>query len=220
MPNATAAQKPAPTPIAGAQSRNAPELRSKIPIMTAKVTEAHTGDAHDDDPGGTSSMMPKRRGSTVMTINIKTVPFTIGVTTRLRRDNQMESAIFDKPETLTNAASVEGPPSTSAMIQIGIPTRLRIGMRMNPEPRGPIRTVCNTVVKPMTAITAKTIHETWESFPPAPLDHDKREQHQRRNAENGVLQHDSQRNCEGRSFVRLVAGVVRGGYGGQLTHYP
>ena len=113
MPNATAAQKPAPTPIAGAQSRNAPELRSKIPIMTAKVTEAHTGDAHDDDPGGTSSMMPKRRGSTVMTTNIKTVPFTIGVTTRLRRDNRMESAIFDKPETLTNAASVEGPPSTS-----------------------------------------------------------------------------------------------------------
>ena len=41
-------------------------------------------------------------------------------------------------------------------------------MRINPEPKGPIRTVCNTVVKPMTAITAKTIHETWESFPPAP----------------------------------------------------
>ena len=78
----------------------------------------------------------------------------------------MVTAIWNKPETATRAASVIGPPSINARTQNGMAMEMGIEVTMQPAPMGPNRTVCSTVVTPLTTSAAETIHSAWDALPP------------------------------------------------------
>ena len=101
-----------------------------------------------------------------MDINITIVPFTVGVTSRRRSDNRLETTIWNRPETRTKAASVASPPPDSARMQNGTETEEEFEMVMQPTPIGPTRLVCKTVVTLLTNRVAKTIQAAWELLPP------------------------------------------------------
>ena len=101
-----------------------------------------------------------RRGTTearVMDSIISTVPPTVGVTMRRRANSHLEMRIWPIPQTMTKAASVAGPPSTTAEMQKGI-EKAAVNMGSTaPPPTGPMRRTCTSVDMPATSREAKTI---------------------------------------------------------------
>ena len=65
-------------------------------------------------------MLPKTSATIVITSSTIIVPLTVGVTTLRNRDKRMEIAIWNRPETIINAAIVAGVPCCSAMMQKGM----------------------------------------------------------------------------------------------------
>ena len=103
--------------MTGAQRRNAPLALSAMQMMTRAVARAQTGAAEAGVPGGTWVSMPKTIGITVTAMSMMTVPATVGVSIRRRRERRAESANWKSEETTTRVASMAGPPCAIAVTQ-------------------------------------------------------------------------------------------------------
>ena len=92
-----------------------------------------------------------------------TVPVTTGVRMRCNRASRSEKAACASPDTRTRAASIGGPPCTSAATQTAMkgdetPWRLRY-----PAPNRPTLTACTAVTMPQASMPAKTAHSRYPS---------------------------------------------------------
>ncbi|MCE2461720.1 MAG: hypothetical protein J4F38_13210 [Pseudomonadales bacterium] len=64
--------------------------------------------------------MPKMIGMTVTAMSMITVPATVGVSTRRKRESRAENANWNNAEMTTRVASSAGPPSTNAVTQMAM----------------------------------------------------------------------------------------------------
>ena len=169
--------------------------------VASAVSGAATGSASD-----ASSRSPKTTDARVMERIIITVPTTVGVTIRRTMTSHYEMASCITAETRTNAVSVDGPPSATAVMQNGV-AKMAVNMgKTAPAPTGPSRRTCTIVDRPQTRSEAKTIQMRKESSRPEALATMTGVTSRVAEAE---LQALTQRGEQGWVFVRLVAGVLR-----------
>ena len=146
-------------PINGPQRRNVAEPRSMsaatIIVVARAVRVAPSGFSCDAE-----SRRSKTTEARVTERIIMIVPPTMGVTTRLRRNNHLEITSWIIEVTITSVIRVLGPPSTTAVMQKGM-AKAAVNMgRTAPAPTGPSRRTWISVDKPTTRREAKTIHVT------------------------------------------------------------
>ena len=153
--------------MTGAQRRSAPFALSAMPTTTRAVARAQTGAAKGGAAAGTCISMSKTIGITVTAISMMTVPATVGVRIRRRRESRAESANWKNEEMTTRVASMAGPPSAIAATQTAMNAPEVPIMSTYPAPTRPTRTAWSTVVTPLTATAANTAQDRNTSSPPA-----------------------------------------------------
>ena len=111
--------------------------------------------------------MSNTNGITVTAISISTVPATVGVRSRLKRESFAASRYWNSDDATTSVASSPGPPFTSAATHTAMKAPEVPISSTYPAPIRPTRTACRIVLTPLTAAAANTAHVRYESLPPA-----------------------------------------------------
>ena len=123
------------------------------------VTSALTGAAEGSHSSGVSANMSKMMGMTVTGISMMTVPATVGVRIRRKKDRFTEMENWPREERATSVASIAGPPSASAVMQTAMNAPEVPISRTYPAPIRPNRTACRMVVAPLIRTAANTADE-------------------------------------------------------------
>ncbi len=95
--------------------------------------------------------------------SMSTVPETTGVMIRRSNGSQAASANWNSDETTMRLASMAGPPSASAVIEMAMKLGVVPEMNICPTPNRPIRTACRAVMPPLMISAAKTAHDRYLS---------------------------------------------------------
>ena len=136
------------------------------PITTTVMKNPESTPAGEVSPGASASI-PETAGITVTGMSMSTVPDTVGVRMRWKRDSRQASTRGTSAETATSVASVAGPLWVSALMQAGMKAP-EVPMTMTcPAPIRPARTACNMVVRPQIVTEASTAQDAYDSEAPA-----------------------------------------------------
>ena len=157
-PKGRATAQPMTMPIIGDQSRSDRGARSISRVTTASVTADAAGAAYGDadTPRGACVSISNTARMTVAAMSISTVPDTTGVMTRRSQDSRAATTNFSSDDSTTRLASIAGPPSVSAVMQMAIAGSDVPITSTCPMPTRPNRKACNKVVTPLTISIAKT----------------------------------------------------------------
>ena len=173
--------------------------------MTSIVARALAGAASAEPPGGVSVSMPNTTGITVTGTSMMTVPETAGVRTRRNRASRAEIRSWKSAATTTRVASVAGPPSTIAVMQIPM-NALELAMTSTwPEPNRPNRTACSKVAAPQTADRREHRPREVAFRHAGGPHHDRRDQYRDGDVQDRELQAEAEGQRSRRPLVGLVA---------------